>query len=125
MPSMSPTSLLKGQGYKPILKCKHSKYKTIGKKEVNEQVKAIYQDLPPPFFGSPATPISFHLYRVPLSVCSGRLCGMGAGRCFSIIPAGFGCEMGIDAWVDMRRMWVGEFVFCCCEWSAAMTIKIY
>ena len=36
---------------------------------------------PHPFFNSPA-PLSVHLYRVPLPVCSACPCGMGAGRRF-------------------------------------------
>ena len=44
-------------------------------------------------------PSSLHFSRVPVPVRSTSPCGVGASRRFSIIPAGFGCEVGIDAWV--------------------------
>jgi len=58
---------------------------------------------PHPFFSSPAAPSRLHSARVPLPVCSARPCGVGAGRRFSIAPAGFGCEVGMDAWVGVCR----------------------
>jgi hypothetical protein len=44
-----------------------------------------------------------HSAQVPLPINSARPCGMGAGRRFSIILAGFGCEVGMDAWVGGGR----------------------
>ena len=43
-----------------------------------------------------------HSTRVPLLICSACPCGEGAGRCFPIIPAGFGCEEGMDALVSVN-----------------------
>jgi len=51
------------------------------------------------FFRSPSTPSRLHSAWVPVPVCSARLCDVGAGRRFSILPAGFGCEVEMDAWV--------------------------
>ena len=62
----------------------------------------------PPSFTFPAAPFG-SLYRVPPSVCSARPCGEGGGRRFSLIPAGFGCEVGIDAWVGGCR-WGSGYV---------------
>jgi len=38
---------------------------------------------------------------VLLLSCSTRPCVEGASWRFSIIPAGFGCEVGIDVWVGV------------------------
>ncbi|MCG7849145.1 MAG: hypothetical protein MIO93_08215, partial [ANME-2 cluster archaeon] len=43
-------------------------------------------------------------------------CGEGAGRRFLIIPAGFGCEVGIDAWVGGWR-WGVDMRLVGCNYS--------
>jgi len=40
---------------------------------------------------------------VPVLTCSARPCGVEDGRRFSIIPAVFGCEVEMDAWVGVCR----------------------
>ena len=80
--------------------------------------------MPPPFASTlPGRPSRF---------APPALVVRGADRRFSIISAGFGCEVGMDAWVggcrwgvDMCLVWVRKVVFSCCVWSVAMAIKIY
>jgi len=48
----------------------------------------------------------------PLDVLPPALVVRGAGRGFSIIPAGFGCEVGMDAWVVGWR-WESYILLLC------------
>ena len=49
----------------------------------------------------PAAPSHLHPARVPVLICSARLCGVEGGWRFSIISAVFGCEVEMDAWVGV------------------------
>jgi len=48
-------------------------------------------------------PLHLHFTGCPSRYASPALVVGRAGRGFSIIPAGFGCEVGIDAWVGVCR----------------------
>jgi hypothetical protein len=54
------------------------------------------------FFHSPFAPSSSICPGAPPGLTPPAL-GVGAGRSFSILPAGFVCEVGIDAWVGGCR----------------------
>ncbi len=63
--------------------------------ELNPAPIHLHAVLPPPS--------RLHSARVPLLLCSDRSCGVGAGTGFSIVLAGFGCEVGMDAWLGVCR----------------------
>jgi len=65
------------------------------------------------FYEKPIPFLAFTLPGCPSRSAPPALVMWGAGRRISIIPAGFGCEVGMDAWVggcwwgvDMRLVWV-------------------
>ncbi|MCG7848968.1 MAG: hypothetical protein MIO93_07295 [ANME-2 cluster archaeon] len=49
-------------------------------------------------------PFQFTLPGCPSRSAPPALVVWGAGRRFSIIPAGFGCEVGMDAWVGGSKL---------------------
>ncbi|MDT8402847.1 MAG: DNA methyltransferase, partial [Bacteroidales bacterium] len=59
------------------------------------------ENQPHSFFSSPAAPFWFTLPGCPSRSAPPALVVWGAGRRFSILPAGFGCEVGMDAWVEL------------------------
>ncbi|MDW7774889.1 MAG: DNA methyltransferase [Methanosarcinales archaeon] len=61
------------------------------------------ENQPHSFFSSPAAPFWFTLPGCPSRSAPPALVVWGAGRRFSILPAGFGCKVGIDAWVGGWR----------------------
>jgi len=65
----------------------------------------------------------------PSRSASQTLVVWGAGRGFSNISAGFGCKVGMNAWVRGSKLifncGLGGVVLGCCMWSVATALKIY